>query len=30
MKADPILQTIGNTPHVRIHRLFGDAEVWLK
>jgi len=30
MKADTILQTIGNTPHVRIHRLFGDAEVWLK
>jgi len=27
MKADTILQTIGNTPHVRIHRLFGDAEV---
>ena len=30
MKANTILQTIGNTPHVRIHRLFGDAEVWLK
>ena len=30
MKADTILQTIGNTPHVRIHRLFGGAEVWLK
>jgi cysteine synthase A len=31
MKADNILQTIGNTPHVRINRLFGDkAEVWIK
>ena len=26
-----ILETIGNTPHVRINRLFGDqAEVWIK
>jgi len=31
MKAANILDTIGNTPHVRIHRLFGDrAEVWIK
>jgi len=31
MKADNILQTIGNTPHVKINRLFGDkAEVWMK
>ena len=31
MKADSILATIGNTPHVRINRLFGDrAEVWSK
>ena len=31
MKADNILQTIGNTPHVRINRLFGpDANVWIK
>ena len=30
MKADTILQTIGNTPHVRVSRLFGDAEVWIK
>ncbi|KQM98874.1 cysteine synthase A [Sphingomonas sp. Leaf25] len=30
MKADTILQTIGNTPHIRIKRLFGDAEVWIK
>ena len=31
MKADNILQTIGNTPHVRINRLFGpDAQVWIK
>ena len=25
MKVDNILQTIGNTPHVRINRLFGPA-----
>ncbi len=31
MKADNILQTIGNTPHVRIQRLFGaEAQVWIK
>jgi cysteine synthase A len=30
MKASSILQTIGGTPHVRINRLFGDAEVWIK
>ncbi len=31
MKAANILETIGNTPHVRINRLFGDrAEVWIK
>jgi len=30
MKAASILQTIGNTPHIRINRLFGDAEVWVK
>lgn len=30
MKAATILETIGNTPHVRINRLFGDAEVWVK
>ncbi|MDP2257093.1 MAG: cysteine synthase A [Polaromonas sp.] len=31
MKADNILQTIGNTPHVRIKRLFGpQAQVWIK
>jgi cysteine synthase A len=30
MKAASILQTIGNSPHVRINRLFGDAEVWVK
>ncbi len=30
MKAASILETIGNTPHVRINRLFGDAEVWIK
>ena len=31
MKVDNILQTIGNTPHVRINRLFGPAaNVWVK
>jgi len=31
MKANNILETIGNTPHVRVNRLFGDQhEVWLK
>ena len=31
MKADNILHTIGNTPHVRINRLFGPhAQVWIK
>jgi cysteine synthase len=31
MKAANILDTIGNTPHVRINRLFGpNAEVWIK
>ena len=31
MKTDNILQTIGNTPHIRINRLFGDThQVWVK
>ena len=31
MKAANILETIGNTPHIRINRLFGDKrEVWIK
>ena len=31
MKANNVLETIGNTPHIRINRLFGDsAEVWIK
>jgi cysteine synthase len=31
MKAKSILETIGNTPHIRLNRLFGDkAEVWIK
>ena len=31
MKANNILATIGNTPHIRIQRLFGaDAQVWIK
>jgi cysteine synthase A len=30
MKADSVLHTIGNTPHIRVGRLFPDAEVWIK
>lgn len=31
MKADSILQTIGNTPHIRMQRLFGNNHaVWIK
>ncbi|TAL13882.1 MAG: cysteine synthase A [Aquabacterium sp.] len=31
MRAQNILETIGNTPHIRINRLFGaGADVWIK
>ncbi len=31
MKAQNVLQTIGNTPHIRINKLFGaSANVWIK
>jgi len=31
MKADNVLATIGNTPHIRINRLFGSThQVWVK
>ena len=31
MRAQTILDTIGDTPHIRVNRLFGkDAEVWIK
>ncbi|WP_185857741.1 cysteine synthase A [Blattabacterium cuenoti] len=30
MKVDSILKTIGNTPHVRLKRLFPDHQVWMK
>ncbi|RDC59913.1 Cysteine synthase [Alteripontixanthobacter maritimus] len=30
MKADTILATIGNTPHIRLARIFPDHEVWVK
>ena len=30
MKAQNILETIGNTPHIRMAKLFPDAEVWIK
>ncbi len=30
MKAESVLATIGNTPHIRLSRLFPDHEVWIK
>jgi len=30
MKANNILQTIGNTPHVRLSKIFPGHEVWIK
>jgi cysteine synthase len=30
MKAQNILETIGNTAHIRMNRLFPNAEVWIK
>jgi len=30
MRADSVLDTIGNTPHIRVARLFPDANVWIK
>ncbi|MFN8294398.1 MAG: cysteine synthase A [Chitinophagales bacterium] len=30
MKANNILETIGNTPHVKVNRLYGNANVWIK
>ncbi|MEY4501147.1 MAG: hypothetical protein RIS52_1037 [Pseudomonadota bacterium] len=30
MKFATILETIGNTPHIRMAKLFPDAEVWIK
>ncbi len=30
MRVDSILETIGNTPHVRLGRMFPNNEVWLK
>ncbi len=30
MKAASILETIGNTPHIRLQRMFPDHEVWVK
>nr|WP_166176704.1 cysteine synthase A [Altererythrobacter segetis] len=30
MKADSVLATIGNTPHIRLSRMFPDHEVWVK
>ena len=30
MKAQSVLETIGQTPHIRLGRLFGTHEVWVK
>jgi cysteine synthase A len=30
MKADSVLATIGNTPHIRLSRMFPEHEVWVK
>ncbi len=30
MKAHSVLDTIGGTPHIRVARIFPDAEVWIK
>ncbi|MCR0982406.1 cysteine synthase A [Roseomonas populi] len=30
MRADSVLETIGGTPHIRLRRLFPEAEVWVK
>jgi len=30
MKAASILATIGNTPHIRLSRMFPEYEVWIK
>lgn len=30
MRVENILQTIGNTPHIRLGRIFSQAEVWVK
>ena len=30
MKANSVLDTIGDTPHIRVSRLFPDAAVWIK
>ena len=30
MKANSILDTIGNTPHIRLGKLFPGAEIWVK
>src|ERR1700759_4553458 len=30
MRVNNVLETIGQTPHIRLSRLFPDAEVWIK
>lgn len=30
MKGNTILDLIGNTPHLKVNRLFGNSEVWVK
>jgi cysteine synthase A len=29
MKAQSVLETIGNTPHIRLARMFPAANVWV-
>jgi len=30
MTKNTVLDTIGNTPHIKMQRLFGDSQVWIK
>ncbi len=30
MTTNTVLDTIGNTPHIKMQRLFGDSQVWIK
>jgi hypothetical protein len=30
MRAPSVFGTIGNTPHIRMNGLFGNAELWIK
>ena len=30
MRASSVLETIGKTPHIRLSRMFPEAEIWVK